>query len=368
MFIVFIKQYILPEYSKLWNDFTDIKYDSNLTLNVSADKLLPEIESRMCMERSKFMTNRHDLFQAFTTRTFIKQSVICVDIFDLYPRILFGETSVVLFPSYVWEVCLNNNKVLLCKALFTALEQSVWDIYISTLAIESVYLFKSPSFAATDNSNNIDSQEEIQSVNVLMQNILYYICGSSFHAMLCILHSEYFGAAVDMSMLEAKLREHLTVANYSTVIALNLPASKIMEKEKIHGRLICVNRQIFDIILDIETNIFSNVLNDMRLLAVFGSNLLSYVKAEIYNHGYASKLEDLFSPVVFISSQNDTLFDHIKIVKQLSAKFIDFYCNVMARDYVTNIMSKMELGSNPLRSVSFRLGVLTNTLDVKIES
>ena len=129
--------------------------------------------------------------------------------------------------------------------------------------------------------------------------------------------------------------------------------------------LFFVNRNVYDVMYDMERQLLIPLMTNYRLMALLPDNFWQLIEDQVIAWGYIDRLKDILNDTIAdqVNLTNDSATDKEQLLVLLSSKFIDVYLNASANDVIQQIQQKLLTNSTPADSLSFRIKVLTKVID-----
>ena len=360
-FIEFIKHDLIPIYSKVWDLFADITYNptTGALLGEDPTQLLSDIEAEIKQIRSQFLTHdKFEILKKFKQNTYINEAICSVrNVTVLYPPERFNQ-PIGFYPPYVRHVLslqYPNNTDELVRVIFDAFEQSVWEFYVENITLYKLYLFPSVT-------NKSDPSAELShEISTQLSEILYYVGGCAYHAMISLETVKDWNIALN-GQVYSVLSSGLLLTK-DAAIQSELPCHRVFTKEKVN--LCYINRNLFDLLIQLDNKVLNPILSDEGLLAAYGNELFGVIVDNLEDN-FKSKFVELIEDSLGMNKNDNIHKDSTvtvqQIVQQMYNKFVDYYCNVMVKEFCKRVMNDLKLKECLERNVKFRLGVLTKCI------
>ncbi len=370
--IYYIKSFLIPLYSKSWKKVSNICDANSAKVSSKIDSILSEIELEVTLQRLFITSNSTSTeYEIFFKLTCLNEFVVSIPNIDLFESEYYADFS--NQNEYVQLVmCDTPDRQPLHNLLFANFEDCVYNYYTNNLAIQELCILQMTNKCSandeydcaeddlntnvSDNLHKSEISRAREQINIEMTQILYYIAGYTFHSTMCVLNSN----TLKYGGIKSTLLNSLTV-NYQTALnELHLPCELVKIREKNDDKLICVSENVFNIILEMELNVFQPFFSNLKLIVCLGNNSYAYLKHKLYQFEFHLKLQLLFENALQNLVECD--FNLTLVLEHLCDKFVEHYANINAKEFTKYVMKKAELSNNIFKAVGVRVKILTNTL------
>jgi len=139
-----------------------------------------------------------------------------------------------------------------------------------------------------------------------------------------------------------------------------LPWKKVEERARGTGKLICVTKELLDILMVMETKILSPIIENTPLIIHTKGRIMHVVRNRAVAHGTFEDITGIFQEA--LSTLKRTNEGKALAVKQCVDKLYDYYLNVALNDVVMHCLpKKWKNKSKQTNNVAFRYLAMLKT-------
>ena len=326
---------------------------------------MADLEHWIFLQRIEDIQNVESvLHEHFYSKTFMKQSV-------KENKKLYTQKNVVQNMKYMippaQQAVLGDMRPL-CRLILSSFEYHCYDSYALALGIAACSDSDDGDGEEDGKEDGKEDGEESQSkegpdstiakpylakaaLDEQTANIIYYIAGATIRAIL--------GMFVDDIQVTTLLSQRLLV-DFETCKREGLPWKKVEERARGTGKLICVTKELLDILMVMETKILSPIIENTPLIIHTKGRIMHVVRNRAVAHGTFEDITGIFQEA--LSTLKRTNEGKALAVKQCVDKLYDYYLNVALNDVVMHCLpKKWKNKSKQTNNVAFRYLAMLKT-------